>query len=181
VKHRASRFQELSQRVARLHRTYFRKVPKTFFTSVQCGLGDRAGESATNFVGPSCRQIAMRRATAREGASRAVIVPGSSLRKPCREWSLLEEPCQPRQPSASSSPYSAGQRQRGRGDAEERHFRSSRGGRLCPWQASEDRRIMATCCEQHKRMPDRVVKAQALPGMKERAERVENAPDREKP
>src|SRR5262245_30410752 len=29
-------------------------------------------------------------------------------------------------------------------------------------QASEDRRIMATCAEQHKTMPDRVVKAQAL-------------------
>ena len=40
---------------------------------------------------------------------------------------------------------------------------------------------MATCCEQHESMPDRVVKAQALPDMKERAERVENAPDSEKP
>src|SRR6516164_3517028 len=54
-------------------------------------------------------------------------------------------------------------------------------GRLCPGQASEDRRIMATCREQYKTMPDRVVKAQALPDMKERAERVENASDREKP
>jgi hypothetical protein len=54
-------------------------------------------------------------------------------------------------------------------------------GRLCPGQASEDRRIMATCREQHKTMPDRVVKAQALPDMKERTKRVENAPDREKP
>ena len=40
---------------------------------------------------------------------------------------------------------------------------------------------MATCREQHKKMPDRVLKAQALPDMKERAERVEGAPDREKP
>src|SRR6516162_7841960 len=54
-------------------------------------------------------------------------------------------------------------------------------GRLCPGQASEDRRIMATCREQYKTMPDRVVKAQALPDMKERTKRVENAPDREKP
>ena len=54
-------------------------------------------------------------------------------------------------------------------------------GRLCPGQASEDRRIMATCREQYKTMPDRVVKAQALPDMKERAERVKNASDREKP
>ena len=54
-------------------------------------------------------------------------------------------------------------------------------GRLCAGQASEDRRIMATCREQHKTMPDRVVKAQALPDMKERTKRVENAPDREKP
>jgi hypothetical protein len=52
---------------------------------------------------------------------------------------------------------------------------------LRPGQASEDRRIMATCREQHKNMPDRVVKAQALPDMKERTKRVENAPDREKP
>ena len=40
---------------------------------------------------------------------------------------------------------------------------------------------MATRREQDKTMPDRVVKAQALPDMKGRAERVENAPDREKP
>src|SRR5262249_41353924 len=53
--------------------------------------------------------------------------------------------------------------------------------RLRPGQASEDRRIMATCRKQHKTMPDRVLKAQALPDMKERAERVEDAPDREKP
>jgi hypothetical protein len=53
--------------------------------------------------------------------------------------------------------------------------------RLRPGQASEDRRIMATCREQHKTMPDRVVKAQTLPDMKERTKRVENAPDREKP
>jgi len=54
-------------------------------------------------------------------------------------------------------------------------------GRLCAGQASEDRRIMATCREQHKTMPDRVVKAQVLPDMKERTKRVENAPNREKP
>ena len=40
---------------------------------------------------------------------------------------------------------------------------------------------MATCREQDKTMPGRVVKAQALPKMKERAERVENTPDRKKP
>jgi len=40
---------------------------------------------------------------------------------------------------------------------------------------------MATCREQHQTMPDRVLKAQALPDMKKRAERVEDAPDREKP
>jgi hypothetical protein len=34
---------------------------------------------------------------------------------------------------------------------------------------------MATCRQQHKTMPDRVLKAQALPGMKQRAERVEDA------
>src|SRR5262249_19129674 len=54
-------------------------------------------------------------------------------------------------------------------------------GHSRPEQASEDRRIMATCREQNKTMPDRVLKAQALPHMKERAERVEDAPDREKP
>jgi len=40
---------------------------------------------------------------------------------------------------------------------------------------------MATCREQHKTMPDRVVKAQVLPDMKESTKRVENAPNREKP
>jgi hypothetical protein len=40
---------------------------------------------------------------------------------------------------------------------------------------------MATCREQYKTMPDRVMKVQAPPDMKERAKRVENAPDREKP
>ena len=40
---------------------------------------------------------------------------------------------------------------------------------------------MATCREQHKTVPDRVVKAQAPPDMEDRAERVENASDREKP
>jgi hypothetical protein len=42
--------------------------------------------------------------------------------------------------------------------------------RLYPWQASQYRRIMATRREQHKAMPDRVMKAQALPDMKERAD-----------
>jgi hypothetical protein len=40
---------------------------------------------------------------------------------------------------------------------------------------------MATCCEQHKTMPDRVVKAQAPPDMKERAKRLEDAANREQP
>ena len=40
---------------------------------------------------------------------------------------------------------------------------------------------MATCAEQHKTMPDRVVKAQALQDMKQCTERVENTPTREKP
>jgi hypothetical protein len=43
------------------------------------------------------------------------------------------------------------------------------GCRLCPWQAREQRRIMATCGDQHETVPDRIVKAQALPDMKERA------------
>ena len=50
-----------------------------------------------------------------------------------------------------------------------------------PRQAGEDRRIMATCRDQHKAVPDRVVKAQALQKVKERAERVENASYCEKP
>jgi hypothetical protein len=41
---------------------------------------------------------------------------------------------------------------------------------LYPWQASQYRRIMATRREQHKAMPDCIVKAQALPDMKERAD-----------
>ena len=52
---------------------------------------------------------------------------------------------------------------------------------LCPWQASEDRPIMATRCEQHKNMPDRVVKTQAPPDVEDCAKRVENAADREEP
>jgi len=44
------------------------KFRKLFFTCVQCGLGNRAGESATNFAGPSCRQIATRGAAARANA-----------------------------------------------------------------------------------------------------------------
>jgi hypothetical protein len=48
-------------------------------------------------------------------------------------------------------------------------------------QRGEDRQIMATCREQHETMPDRVVKAQPPQEMKERAERVENAPDRDEP
>jgi hypothetical protein len=46
---------------------------------------------------------------------------------------------------------------------------------------SEDRGIMATCAEQDKTMPDRVVKAQALHDMKQCTQRVENTPNREKP
>jgi len=52
---------------------------------------------------------------------------------------------------------------------------------LRPCQTSKDRRIMATRCEQHKTMPDRVVKAQAPPDMKQRAKRVEDAANREQP
>ncbi len=52
---------------------------------------------------------------------------------------------------------------------------------LCPCQTSKDRRIMATRCEQHETMPDRVVKAQAPPDMKQRAKRVEDAANREQP
>src|SRR5258708_12060362 len=37
------------------------------------------------------------------------------------------------------------------------------GCRLCPWQAREHRRIMATCGDQHETVPDRIVKPQALP------------------
>jgi ABC-type uncharacterized transport system substrate-binding protein len=37
------------------------------------------------------------------------------------------------------------------------------------WQASEDRRIMATCGDQHETVPDCIVKAQAPPDMKDRA------------
>src|SRR3982074_3325303 len=48
-------------------------------------------------------------------------------------------------------------------------------------QAGEDRLIMATCREQHEAVPDRVVKAEALQEMKDRAERVQNAPDRTQP
>jgi hypothetical protein len=40
---------------------------------------------------------------------------------------------------------------------------------------------MATCRDQHKTVPNRVVKAQAPQNMKERAKRIEDAPDREKP
>ena len=40
---------------------------------------------------------------------------------------------------------------------------------------------MATRCEQHKNMPDRVVKTQAPPDVEDCAKRVENAADREEP
>jgi len=40
---------------------------------------------------------------------------------------------------------------------------------------------MATCREQHEAVPDRVVKAEALQEMKDRAERVQDAPNREQP
>jgi hypothetical protein len=40
---------------------------------------------------------------------------------------------------------------------------------------------MATCREQHEAVPDRIVKAEALQEMKDRAERVQDAPDREQP
>jgi len=45
----------------------------------------------------------------------------------------------------------------------------SQRSRLCPKQASKDRRIMATCGDQHETVPDRIVKAQAPTDMKERA------------
>ena len=38
---------------------------------------------------------------------------------------------------------------------------------------------MTTCRDQHKTVPNRVVKAQAPQNMKERAKRIEDAPDRE--
>jgi hypothetical protein len=41
---------------------------------------------------------------------------------------------------------------------------------LWRWEAGEDRRIMATCGDQHETVPDRIVEAQALPDMKERAD-----------
>ena len=44
------------------------------------------------------------------------------------------------------------------------------GWRLRPWQASEDRRIMETCGDQYETVPNRIVKAQAVPDMKERAD-----------
>src|SRR5713226_4150038 len=53
----------------------FPQNSENFFTCVQCGLGNRAGESATNFAGPSCRQIATRGATgARERQSLAIKI-----------------------------------------------------------------------------------------------------------
>jgi hypothetical protein len=57
---------------------------------------------------------------------------------------------------------------------------SGAGGSLFPRQANENSRIMATCTEQDETVPDRGVIAQALPDVKERAERVENAPNRQK-
>jgi cytochrome c551/c552 len=48
----------------------FPQNSENFFTCVQCGLDNHAGKSATNFVGPSSRQIATRGATARGAASR---------------------------------------------------------------------------------------------------------------
>src|SRR5689334_8140987 len=42
--------------------------------------------------------------------------------------------------------------------------------RLCPQHASEDRPLMAARCEQDKTVPDCVVKAQAPPDMKQRAD-----------
>jgi hypothetical protein len=53
--------------------------------------------------------------------------------------------------------------------------------RLCPRPTSEDRQIMATRREQDKTVPDCVVKSQALPDVKDRAERIENASYCEKP
>jgi hypothetical protein len=53
--------------------------------------------------------------------------------------------------------------------------------RLCPRPASEDRPIMATRREQDKAVPNSVVKSQALPDVKDRAERIENASYCEKP
>jgi hypothetical protein len=57
----------------RIPRANFRKIPKTFFACVQCGLGNRAGESATNFAGPSWRKKAVRGATGRE-ATRVTLI-----------------------------------------------------------------------------------------------------------
>jgi pimeloyl-ACP methyl ester carboxylesterase len=63
--------QDVGVHAAWLPRAHFRKIRKTFFTCVQCGLGNRAGESAANFAGPSCRQIASRGAAARGDGSDA--------------------------------------------------------------------------------------------------------------
>src|SRR6266849_4578392 len=48
-------------------------------------------------------------------------------------------------------------------------------------QAGENRRVVAPGREQHKAVPDGVLKAQLLPGMKERAQGIENAADCEQP
>jgi len=49
----------------------FPQNSENFFYCVQFGLGNRAGKRRTNFAGPSCRQMATRRATARGAASRS--------------------------------------------------------------------------------------------------------------
>jgi len=60
--------------------------------------------------------------------------------------------------------------------------RTQRGAKFLKLTASRrGRRILATCREEHEAVPDRVVKAEALQEMKDRAERVQDAPDREQP
>ena len=62
---------EMSYRRGYQPRAHFRKIRKTFFTRVQCGLGNRSGERATNFAGsfPPVKSIAGGPREATRGAS----------------------------------------------------------------------------------------------------------------
>jgi hypothetical protein len=65
-------------------------------------------------------------------------------------------------------------------ELDRRRPRSRRADQVTRATAGRQDRQYGNLREQHKTMPDRVVKAQALPEMKKACRAVQNAPDREK-